>query len=128
MIRRPPRSTRTDTPFPYTTLFRSHIRPDQPPRVVVAAVERNLRHRAANATIHRAENEDMPAAVAGPPDSDPGGVGLVEGFREGDRVPIVADLLPRVDVLARRAVAGPDSTIGEDDGRQPGGGQRAEGR
>src|SRR3546814_13520138 len=28
MIRRPPRSTRTDTLFPYTTLFRSkHIRP-----------------------------------------------------------------------------------------------------
>src|SRR3546814_12068049 len=25
MIRRPPRSTRTDTPFPYTTLFRSLI-------------------------------------------------------------------------------------------------------
>src|SRR3546814_9183406 len=28
MIRRPPRSTRTDTLFPYTTLFRS-IRPDR---------------------------------------------------------------------------------------------------
>src|SRR3546814_8924702 len=27
MIRRPPRSTRTDTLFPYTTLFRSHYRP-----------------------------------------------------------------------------------------------------
>src|SRR3546814_10316120 len=26
MIRRPPRSTRTDTLFPYTTLFRSRIR------------------------------------------------------------------------------------------------------
>src|SRR3546814_19686734 len=26
MIRRPPRSTRTDTLFPYTTLFRSHLR------------------------------------------------------------------------------------------------------
>src|SRR3546814_20423491 len=25
MIRRPPMSTRTDTPFPYTTLFRSRI-------------------------------------------------------------------------------------------------------
>src|SRR3546814_5904705 len=25
MIRRPPRPTRTDTPFPYTTLFRSHV-------------------------------------------------------------------------------------------------------
>src|SRR3546814_5441023 len=39
MIRRPPRSTRTDTLFPYTTLFRSHIwaaerveaRPETPP-------------------------------------------------------------------------------------------------
>src|SRR3546814_17172535 len=28
MIRRPPRSTRTDTLFPYTTLFRSHERCD----------------------------------------------------------------------------------------------------
>src|SRR3546814_5175011 len=27
MIRRPPRSTRTDTPFPYTTLFRSVAEP-----------------------------------------------------------------------------------------------------
>src|SRR3546814_5285414 len=27
MIRRPPRSTRTDTLFPYTTLFRSLIKP-----------------------------------------------------------------------------------------------------
>src|SRR3546814_1920470 len=25
MIRRPPKSTRTDTLFPYTTLFRSHV-------------------------------------------------------------------------------------------------------
>src|SRR3546814_3373346 len=30
MIRRPPRSTRTDTLFPYTTLFRSRRGPDQP--------------------------------------------------------------------------------------------------
>src|SRR3546814_4504187 len=28
MIRRPPRSTRTDTLFPYTTLFRSLVRED----------------------------------------------------------------------------------------------------
>src|SRR3546814_6071345 len=38
MIRRPPRSTRTDTLFPYTTLFRSRhrasgrVRRDRPPR------------------------------------------------------------------------------------------------
>src|SRR3546814_5703591 len=38
MIRRPPRSTRTDTLFPYTTLFRS-----------VAAQDANVRERAADA-------------------------------------------------------------------------------
>src|SRR3546814_6642546 len=32
MIRRPPRSTRTDTLFPYTTLFRSHRGRDRLPR------------------------------------------------------------------------------------------------
>src|SRR3546814_11553353 len=32
MIRRPPRSTRTDTLFPYTTLFRSHQGADPVPR------------------------------------------------------------------------------------------------
>src|SRR3546814_6800716 len=44
MIRRPPRSTRTDTLFPYTTLFRSTdhramTRPDDPspPAIVIAA-------------------------------------------------------------------------------------------
>src|SRR3546814_6435394 len=31
MIRRPPRSTRTDTLFPYTTLFRSRRRPSTTP-------------------------------------------------------------------------------------------------
>src|SRR3546814_1868165 len=31
MIRRPPRSTRTDTLFPYTTLFRSQLRTTAPP-------------------------------------------------------------------------------------------------
>src|SRR3546814_14836490 len=30
MIRRPPRSTRTDTLFPYTTLFRSNLSPSTP--------------------------------------------------------------------------------------------------
>src|SRR3546814_18578027 len=70
MIRRPPRSTRTDTLFPYTTLFRSDedvdqpLRPVQPaPQIVVLtigaaeeraeavelnALERRLRAAAAN--------------------------------------------------------------------------------
>src|SRR3546814_11560091 len=47
MIRRPPRSTRTDTLFPYTTLFRSN-----PLGLETAARERPLpRHD--NATVRR---------------------------------------------------------------------------
>src|SRR3546814_5728023 len=34
MVRRPPRSTRTDTRFPYTTLFRSRVRADKPSSVL----------------------------------------------------------------------------------------------
>src|SRR3546814_10930760 len=34
MLRRPPRSTRTDTLFPYTTLFRSNPRFGHPDRLV----------------------------------------------------------------------------------------------
>src|SRR3546814_8523681 len=34
MIRRPPRSTRTDTLFPYTTLFRSPLKRPRPSRAV----------------------------------------------------------------------------------------------
>src|SRR3546814_10616716 len=36
MIRRPPRSTRTDTLFPYTTLFRSRIGPSRTSHLAVA--------------------------------------------------------------------------------------------
>src|SRR3546814_8545786 len=42
MIRRPPRSTRTDTLFPYTTLFRSILQPlvENSVKYAVAATQR----------------------------------------------------------------------------------------
>src|SRR3546814_20449133 len=40
-IRRPPRSTRTDTLFPYTTLFRS-LRPTQPARFTAIKITNGL--------------------------------------------------------------------------------------
>src|SRR3546814_5047493 len=40
MLRRPPRSTRTDTLFPYTTLFRSHRRCDRRDRRLAPLPER----------------------------------------------------------------------------------------
>src|SRR3546814_9788607 len=52
MIRRPPRSTRTDTLFPYTTLFRSA--PGGAPRPVGSA-EGHLRHRHARRGHQRAD-------------------------------------------------------------------------
>src|SRR3546814_12195093 len=49
MIRRPPRSTRTDTLFPYTTLFRSvpQCQPFIARHVMVGAAELALDHRRA---------------------------------------------------------------------------------
>src|SRR3546814_13073759 len=75
MIRRPPRSTRTDTLFPYTTLFRSHI----------------LRVRANIADMGKGEGDDLPRIA---------GVGqdfLIAGHRGVD-----ADL---ADPRAGRAIA-----------------------
>src|SRR3546814_15590717 len=45
MIRRPPRSTRTDTLFPYTTLFRSAAGTQLRPFVVIAGVTAHVTHR-----------------------------------------------------------------------------------
>src|SRR3546814_12945084 len=58
MIRRPPRSTRTDTLCPYTTLFRSALgqarsRGDPPPRGLAALSGRSVR--GAVAGVHDAE-------------------------------------------------------------------------
>src|SRR3546814_4329988 len=66
MIRRPPRSTRTDTLFPYTTLFRSPVAADQPHHQVAARIavvervvevehhQRPIRHREFLEIGHRA--------------------------------------------------------------------------
>src|SRR3546814_11719792 len=60
MIRRPPRSTRTDTLFPYTTLFRSRLR---------EALDGELRRavgrgpQEAERAAHRRQVEDVPAAL-----------------------------------------------------------------
>src|SRR3546814_9137844 len=43
MIRRPPRSTRTDTLFPYTTLFRSADSEPGQPRGLIAGVRQRAR-------------------------------------------------------------------------------------
>src|SRR3546814_21008803 len=57
MIRRPPRSTRTDTLFPYTTLFRSSERSPGAASSAIAEAMEAL-------TIRRATASDLEAIVA----------------------------------------------------------------
>src|SRR3546814_20546171 len=53
MIRRPPRSTRTDTLFPYTTLFRSEERAQRAARLHLSLqISGARRERPANAAPH----------------------------------------------------------------------------
>src|SRR3546814_2531522 len=56
MIRRPPRSTRTDTLFPYTTLFRSHLPPCAPNLIPFPDVR---------AVFGEGSGEDMAAVALG---------------------------------------------------------------
>src|SRR3546814_12863756 len=67
MIRRPPRSTRTDTLFPYTTLFRSELQ-------VVAALGKRL------VAVPR-EGQQLAVALLG----RPGGIGRRHGGESRDR-------------------------------------------
>src|SRR3546814_5893105 len=66
MIRRPPRSTRTDTLFPYTTLFRAQAQPVDAlaPDVEIAAIARIRRavERPFGEHIHRERPEALDMA------------------------------------------------------------------
>src|SRR3546814_4071950 len=72
MIRRPPRSTRTDTPFPYTALFRSQCRGDRAPQPV------RLRDRVLRPASLRADRRRAPCC---PPRGARGG-----GDGDGNRM------------------------------------------
>src|SRR3546814_18456724 len=61
MIRRPPRSTRTDTLFPYTTLFRSQCLAP----VMARHARQPPRQQRTDADGERAEQPALPAAVIG---------------------------------------------------------------
>src|SRR3546814_1585809 len=75
MIRRPPRSTRTDTLFPYTTLFRSLVEPAVDRRfagndggeTVLAPVGKRLQQRRAIGAVDRAQRDVPPGQRRGFP-------------------------------------------------------------
>src|SRR3546814_3664068 len=67
MIRRPPRSTRTDTLFPYTTLFRSvdAVLPGDGARLGHGAAQHLARRDAEQLLGRRVEVRDPPSVVDG---------------------------------------------------------------
>src|SRR3546814_17813665 len=67
MIRRPPRSTRTDTLFPYTTLFRSVEQPADATqdRAFTAVLAARLRRRGEHAAGHARERQRLQPDRAG---------------------------------------------------------------
>src|SRR3546814_1352428 len=98
MIRRPPRSTRTDTRFPYTTLFRS----DQ-------ALPRACRHR----VVDRVEGEERVARKIELGDQ-PGREGRAEeGQVDVGRPPRVRMVLPGIGARLDRLEPVPSFGVGD---------------
>src|SRR3546814_16469931 len=128
MIRRPPRSTRTDTLFPYTTLFRSRAACASDGRVRLS--RRSRGSAIASGGLHH------PGAERGEVDSDvrrllgdererrQAGLGVdleqIEGARRVARV-VVAEVAPADAAAAERLVGAPRQELGRAAGRERGG-------
>src|SRR3546814_994317 len=65
MIRRPPRSTRTDTLFPYTTLFRSLVQAQNQLRTADQHIAAEVKRIVANASIQASIASQRAASLAG---------------------------------------------------------------
>src|SRR3546814_19821917 len=106
MIRRPPRSTRTDTLFPYTTLFRS-LHPRLIGRAVVAHHHRwrmvvALDQQARLVPDRQAERAERPRhhLIAQPPLGGPDPRGRQPGVFKLEPAPLTG-AVPPLDTLAR---------------------------
>ena len=86
----------------------------QRPHVVVAADQRDLGHDRLDPAVDGPDDQYVAAGVAAAPDADPAGVGLGQGDRVGDGVPVVADLRPGVDLQTGRPVAVAEVPVVED--------------
>src|SRR3546814_3801844 len=92
MIRRPPRSTRTDTLFPYTTLFRSHDRARPWPASGRRTGRRDFRRRCVLRAVQGARRPELVRRVVGwvgfinpaPPSLTPQGAGLMKPTQPTD--------------------------------------------
>src|SRR3546814_5824092 len=109
MIRRPPRSTRTDTLFPYTTLFRSKALPRCLLKLdAVARIERRLARDLAHGLIHAREARGVLIGIVAGIDLElvlDRFIGL-DGFRAAQFWLVPALGVGRILVLRSTAVGG----------------------
>src|SRR3546814_13736631 len=77
MIRRPPRSTRTDTLFPYTTLFRSCMAVLGPTQIPVDRPGLRIQH-PGHAAVQLPQLQRVAGAIGGPGRPREPGAGLIE--------------------------------------------------
>src|SRR3546814_15344034 len=108
MRRRPPRSTRTDTLFPYTTLFRSHHRVATDAGAAVTAVGIDLQSGLEIARIHRLACEP---GIDGQRVADLGGVAQTHPDGRGEH--------GRIDITGRAAAHGDVAAIGQNRSVRP---------
>src|SRR3546814_10098096 len=87
MIRRPPRSTRTDTLFPYTTLFRSLVLQRAPQPLDKDVVEK------AAAPIHRDAHAGLLQALRPGPGGELAALVGVEDFRSEEHTSELQSLM-----------------------------------
>src|SRR3546814_3335775 len=100
MIRRPPRSTRTDTLFPYTTLFRSRPRRARARTPAAGAGRGRQRPRCARTAAALLQDHPLPAdRRAGQAGARVAAHGHRAG-RQGDRMKLRHGLYPRFLLLA----------------------------
>src|SRR3546814_8278658 len=112
MLRRPPRATRTDTLFPYTTLFRSdwsnRSRPYRTGSAIVKADADPL-------ALARMRHHLVPEPAFPQEDAAPGGLGVDEGQEMVGRVVGAAGRRPphrqaRIFALERARAPGPSGS------------------
>ena len=63
------------------------------------------------AALGRAQHDRVAAGIARAPEADALGVDDVEAFEVADGAPPIGDLTPRIDVLARQALAGAEAAV-----------------
>src|SRR3546814_19763969 len=106
MLRRPPRSTRTDTLFPYTTLVRSDMEKGNRQAIVVDAIPYQVNKKTLQERIAELVNEKKIEGISDIRDeSDKDGMRMVIELKRGE-VPevILNNLYKNTQLQARKSV------------------------